>query len=137
MSPLAMFWVYKCQLALRLYFPSLLCHVKRSSLNMSLKSNTQFLFFFLGIWNLFLINSVLIKQKYEGEAGRKGLQKFRMSLCRCSEAGNVFPNLPILLLDHHPVVCYIKHLQGIHLQKETKKKGTDNLSVKIKEYNRN
>lgn len=43
------------------------------------------------------------------------MKHFKMPLWRCSEAGSVFPNLPTLLLEDHPVVHNIrKYLQGLN-----------------------
>lgn len=58
-------------------------------------------------------------------AGRD-LQNIRISLYKCSEAGSFFPNLPVFLLEHHPVACSIKQLQGPKLQ-EGARRGIPNL----------
>lgn len=50
------------------------------------------------------------KQAFPSFAGQ-----FTISLCKCSEAGKVFPDLPILLLEYCPVMCKIRPLQWVKL----------------------
>lgn len=54
-------------------------------------------------------------RREEGQEGREGWQKFRIALCRCSD---VFPSLPVLWLEHLPVVNCRKQLPELKEQKK-------------------
>lgn len=84
-----------------------------------INSNDPFLSFFLGVWSQFLTNQFLtnsISNLKRGGAGRKILQKFRISLSSYLEVGNNFSGPLTIQLECHLVVYDTKQLLELKLQ---------------------